>query len=132
MMKNKIKRFLNKAHGMDLLSQHLYYLSIGFFVLALFNKNNFLRVLALVGLFISLFRSLSQNHYQRSQENLFYRKYYNRLKTRIKVLYLNIRYFKSYKYVVCKSCNQQLRIPKKQGTLIVTCPRCRHKFEVKS
>lgn len=131
-MKDKIQKFLRNAHGMDRLSQHLYYLSIGLFIISLFTKNNIFRLLALLGLFLSLFRSLSQKHFKRTQEDLLYSKYYNRIVARVKVLYLNIRHFKTYKYVVCKSCNQQLRIPKNQGEVIVTCPRCRSKFEVKS
>ena len=131
-MKDKIKKHLQSAHGMDRLSQHLYYLSIVLFILGLFLKSDILRVLSLIGLFTSMFRSLSQKHFKRTKENLLYSKYYNRFYARVKVLYLNVKHFKTYKYVVCKSCNQQLRIPKKQGEVIVTCPRCRNKFEVKS
>ena len=131
-MKNKIQKFLRNAHGMDRLSQHLYYLSIAIFIISLFTKNNILRILSLIGLFTSMFRSLSQKRYQRTKENNTYTKYYNKVVARVKVVYLNIRHFKTHKYVVCKSCNQQLRIPKKQGSVIVTCPRCRNKFEAKS
>ncbi|NLC54421.1 MAG: hypothetical protein GX769_00885 [Erysipelothrix sp.] len=131
-MKDKIKRFLRNSHGMDRLSQHLYYLSIVFFVISLFTKSNILRILSLIGLFISLFRSLSQKHFKRTKEDLLYTKYYNKVVARVKVFWLNIKHFKTHKYVVCKSCNQQLRIPKKQGKVIVTCSRCRNKFEVKS
>lgn len=131
-MKERIRKFFQNAHGMDRLSQHLYYVSIAFFVLSLFTKYSILRMLALLGLLVSLWRSLSQKHYKRTQENLVYSKHYNRVKARVKVFFLNIRYFRKYKYVVCKSCNQQLRVPKKQGEIIVTCPRCRNKFEIKS
>lgn len=131
-MLGKIKRYLRKSHGLDRLSQHLYYLSITIFVFSLFTTSQFLRALALIGLFISLFRTLSQKHYQRAKENNLYTKYYNRVLARVKVFFLNIRHFKTHKYIVCKSCNQQLRIPKKQGEVRVTCPRCRNRFDVKS
>lgn len=131
-MKNKIKNFLRNAHGMDRLSQHLYYLSIVLFVISLFSKSSILRIASLSGLLISLFRSLSQKHFQRSKENNFYTKYYNKVVARIKVFFLNIRHFRTHKYVVCKSCNQQLRIPRKKGRVVVKCPRCRNTFEVKS
>lgn len=131
-MKSKIKKFFRRAHGMDRLSQHLYYVSIVLFILSLFTKSNILRILALIGLGLSLWRSLSQKHFKRTKENNIYNKYYNRVVARVKVFFLNIRHFRKYKYVVCKSCNQQLRVPKKQGEIVVTCPRCRNKFDVKS
>lgn len=131
-MKEKFKKFLRNAHGMDRLSQHLYYLSITLFVLSLFTKSSILRILSMTGLIISMFRSLSQKHFQRSKENNLYTKYYNKVVARVKVFFLNIRHFRTHKYVVCKSCNQQLRIPKKQGEITVTCPRCRNRFDVKS
>lgn len=131
-MKKKIEKFLKKAHGMDKLSQHLYYVAIAIFVFSLFSKSTILKSSSLVLLFISMFRSFSSKHYKRTQENLKYTKYYNRIIARVKVFFLNIRHFKTYKYAVCKNCNQQLRIPRKKGEVTVTCPRCRNRFDIKS
>lgn len=131
-MKDKIIRFLRNAYGFDKLSKHIYYLGLAFFLIAILSRIQTLRFIALFLMVISLIRSFSRKRNARYQELVLYNRVVNRIKTKYKVLSLNIKHFKTHKYVVCKQCNQQIRLPKKQGKIVVTCPRCKNKFDVRT
>lgn len=131
-MKERMMRFLRSAYGFDKLSKHIYYLGLAFFLTAMLTRIQIFRYLALFLMIISLIRSFSKKRHARYQELALYNKIINRIKTKYKVLILNIKHFKTHKYVVCKQCNQQIRLPKKQGKIVVTCPRCRNKFDVRT
>lgn len=130
-MKNKIRTFLQNAYGFDQLSQHIYYVAIVLFIVSMFTKGNVLRLISLALMLYSLYRSLSSKRSKRARELVLYRRFIRNTKVRFKVFWLNIK-DRDYKYFICKSCGQQLRVPRKRGKLEVTCSRCRNKFDVKS
>lgn len=130
-MKNKIRTFLQNAYGFDQLSQHIYYLALILFVIDMFIRVNVLRLISLALMIYSAYRSLSSKRSKRARELVLYRRFLRNVRVRFKVIKLNIT-DRKYKYVMCKSCGQQLRVPRKRGKLEVTCSRCRHKFDVKS
>lgn len=130
-MKNKIRTFLRNAYGFDQLSQHIYYIAIALFIISMFTRLDILRLISLVLMLYSLYRSLSSKRSKRARELVLYRRFVRNVRVKFKVFFLNIK-DREYKYFVCKSCGQQLRVPRKRGKLEVTCSRCRHKFDVKS
>ena len=129
-MKNKIRTFLQNAYGFDQFSQHLYYVGIAIFVISMFVRSNVLRITSLIIILYSLYRSLSQKRSKRARELVLYRRLTRNVRVKFKVFFLNIK-DREYKYFVCKSCGQQLRVPRKKGKIEITCSRCRHKFDVK-
>ena len=131
-MRDKLINFLRKSYGFDPLSRNIYYLGLGFFIIGVLLKSNIARYLSLFFMIVSLLRSFSRNKSARYNELVFYNKTINRIKTKYKVLILNIKHYKTHKYVICKKCNQQLRLPKKQGKIVVSCPRCHNKFDVRT
>ena len=67
-------------------------------------------------LFWALFRTLSRNTYKRYQENRRFLLFLDRLKDR------------DHKYFSCPKCHQPVRVPKRKGKIVITCPKCREKF----
>ena len=67
-----------------------------------------------------IFRMLSRNTYKRYQENRRFLQWLDKVKD------------KNHKYFRCPRCRQQVRVPKGKGKIMVTCPKCKEKFQKKS
>ena len=65
-------------------------------------------------------RALSRNTYKRYQENRKFLMFLDRIKDR------------THRYFVCPKCRQPVRVPKGKGKIMITCPRCKEKFQRKS
>lgn len=130
-MKRKIQNYFRNAYGYDLLSKHLYFLAIIIFVITLFYNNSILRFLSLVLLIISMIRTLSNQRSKRLRELALYKHLIRSIKVRLRIIKLNLK-DREYKYLMCKNCLKQLRVPRKKGRIIVTCSNCRSKIDVKS
>ncbi|NLY62555.1 MAG: hypothetical protein GX074_01655 [Erysipelothrix sp.] len=130
-MKKKIQNYFRNAYGFDLLSKHIYYLAIVSFVITLFYKNRVFSFIALFLLTLSLIRTLSNKRSARLRELALYTRLIRKAKVRFKIIKLNLT-DREYKYLMCKSCLKQLRVPRKKGKIIVTCSNCRAKIDVKS
>ena len=119
-----IRRFMQGRYGTDKLN--MLFLGIGMVscVVSLFLRQPQLRVwlvvisYAMVGLV--LFRSLSRNVYKRYEENRRYLLLLDKLKDR------------DHKYFTCPSCRQPVRVPKGKGRIMITCPKCKEKFQKKT
>jgi hypothetical protein len=129
-----LKRFMYGRYGGDNLSRALLLLS--FILLMLTN----LLPRALMGLvfiayipaMVCVYRIFSRNIYKRQQEN------YKYLRIRNAVMFWSGRKLKrtkdlkTHKYFTCPNCRQKLRVPRKQGKISVTCPKCKNSFKGKS
>lgn len=68
----------------------------------------------------AIFRTLSRNTYKRYRENRRFLMILDRLKDR------------DHKYFDCPKCRQPVRVPRGKGKIMITCPKCREKFQRKS
>ena len=147
--REKLYRFMYGRYGTDEL---YYFLFISFFVVwiaelitvALVSDENAGGLISLIFslvisalIFFMIFRTLSRNIYKRRRENEVY------LKARRAVsCFLSgntsrktkSRNFDSADFIFrdCTKCGATLRLPRKKGKHQVKCPRCSHKFYVKS
>ena len=64
----------------------------------------------------AIFRMLSRNTYKRYQENRRYLRLLERMKDR------------EHRYYDCPRCRQVVRVPRGQGKISITCPKCAEKF----
>lgn len=64
----------------------------------------------------AIFRSLSRNTYKRYEENRKYLRFVERIRDR------------EHRYFDCPRCRQQVRVPRGEGKISITCPKCREKF----
>lgn len=137
-MRNLIQRFMifmNGRYGTDTLNKFLFALFIVLWVINIFVFNlaarSIIRLIELVILALSMFRSLSRNINKRSAENRKFLKYYNPAKSWIKLSIRKFKDRKEYRYLKCPVCKSQLRVKNKKGIHTVRCPRCGSEFDKK-
>ena len=118
---------MKKRHGIDELSIGLVWFAIGLMLINYFAKIEFLQALPLAIVFYAIFRTISTN-----ENYIFKLKFLNPIQKKYGKIKRKIFGDKKYKYIRCKSCGQELRIPKGKGKIIVKCPKCKTKQKVKS
>lgn len=124
---------MKKRHGIDELSIALVWLAIIFLLVNYFIKGNFFNILATLVVIYAIFRTISSNELQRNSENYIFKlKFLNPIQKKYRAIKRKMFGESGYKYIKCKSCGQELRIPKGKGKIIVKCPKCKSKQKVKS
>lgn len=127
-MKERLIRFMQGRYGVDTLNTHALYLVILLLVVNIFINNFVIMIISYVLWFVILYRMFSKQVYKRYHEN---EKYLNLIKpvTMFFKLQKNRLSDRQHKYYRCPQCQQMVRVPKGKGKIIVTCPKCHHKFE---
>ncbi len=80
-----------------------------------------------------VFRAFSRNIYARRRENAWFLRLWA-----IRGFFRTVKSFfqrlsdTKHKYFKCPGCKARLRVPKGRGSITVTCPRCKAKFDKKS
>ncbi len=128
---NKIKAFMKDRYGLDHIGLLLGLISIVFTLIAALNKSLVMTFIPIFLLVVMWYRILSKKVLSRKFENDILltlikkiRKFFRKKKNKI----LNSR---KYKFFKCPNCKQELRAPRGKGEIIVTCQKCKNKFEVK-
>lgn len=137
-MRNFIQRFMifmNGRYGTDTLNKFLFALFIVLWIANIFVFNLVARsiiwLIELLILALSIFRSFSRNINKRSAENRKFLKYYNPVKSWVKLSIRKFKDRKEYRYLKCPICKSQLRVKNKKGVHTVRCPRCGSEFDKK-
>lgn len=65
----------------------------------------------------AIFRTFSRNTYKRYRENRRFLMFLDRIKDR------------KHKYYDCPKCRQPVRVPRGKGKILITCPKCKEKFQ---
>ena len=68
----------------------------------------------------AIFRTFSRNTYKRNRENRRFLKILDRIKDR------------DHRYFDCPKCRQPVRVPRGKGKIMITCPKCKEKFQRKT
>lgn len=137
-MRNLMQRFMmfmQGRYGTDTLNKFLFVLFLIIWFVNIFVFNIWARsIIWLIELLIiaaTLFRSFSRNINKRSAENRTFLKYYNPVKSFVKLSILKFKDRKEYRYLKCPVCKSQLRVKNKKGNHTVHCPRCGSEFDKK-
>lgn len=137
-MRNLIQRFMifmQGRYGTDTLNKFLFALFIVLWIVNIFIFNllarNIIWLIELLIIALVMFRSFSRNINKRSAENRMFLKYYNPVKSLVKLNILKFKDRKEYKYLKCPVCKSQLRVKNKKGNHTVHCPRCGSEFDKK-
>ncbi|EEI82035.1 MJ0042-type zinc finger domain-containing protein [Anaerococcus tetradius] len=123
---------MNNRAGIDEYGIFLIWAGIIVSLISFAISSKILSTISLLIVFYALFRVLSTNKYQRLMENRnFKEKFLDPIKSELKIKKKNKK-DKTYKYIKCPNCKQELRIPKNKGKIKVKCPKCQHKFDARS
>lgn len=68
----------------------------------------------------AIFRTFSRNTYKRYRENCRFLMMLDRVKDR------------QHRYFDCPKCRQPVRVPRGKGKIMITCPKCKEKFQRKT
>ena len=117
-------RFMSGRYGTDRLNLVILCVGTACIVLsALLQRSWVGQVLWILsyGLMIwAIFRALSRNINKRYQENRRFLLIFDRLKDR------------KNRYFLCPRCRQTVRVPRGKGKILITCPKCKEKFQKKT
>ncbi len=125
-----MQRFMMGRYGNDRLNTWLLGAALVSIVLSYFTTS----YLIFVGYFLwglSIYRMLSKQTMKRYNENLAFIQYLKPL-DRQKNLMQRRALDKYNAYYLCPSCKQMVRVPKGQGKITITCPKCRKQFKKRS
>ena len=125
---NKIKlwlqRFMMGRYGTDKLNMWILGGGLVLCLLSMFISNAYadLSLTAVsYGLMIwAIFRTLSRNTYKRYRENRRFLMLLDRIKDR------------DHRYFDCPKCRQPVRVPRGKGKIMITCPKCKERFQRKT
>lgn len=123
-IKQALQRFMMGRYGTDKLNM---WILGGGLVLCLVSvfiplpPVNLLLTAGSYGLMIwAIFRTFSRNTYKRYRENRRFLMILDRIKDR------------EHRYFDCPKCRQPVRVPRGKGKIMITCPKCKEKFQRKS
>ena len=125
---NKIKlwlqRFMMGRYGTDKLNMWILGGGLVLCLLSMFISNVYVD-LALTAVSYALmvwaiFRTLSRNTYKRYRENRRFLMLLDRIKDR------------EHRYFDCPKCRQPVRVPRGKGKIMITCPKCKERFQRKT
>ena len=87
---------------------------------------------AYIPMAIYIFRTFSKNIFKRQAEYYKYLSFKKSVISRFKKYEKRIKDSKTHKYFKCPNCHQELRVPKGNGKITITCPKCHTSFKGKS
>ena len=122
---NWLKRFMTGRYGADQLSWVILVVYFFISIMARIFNNRILDVLGIVALGIVVYRMFSKNISARYQENTKFLNKWNSIKRKVNNRIQRIKDLKDYKYYKCSNCKQVLRVPRGNGKISITCPKCK-------
>lgn len=129
--RERIQQFMMGRYGID----RLYYMLLAIcFILIVINLFANSLVISLIESLIfayALFRVMSRNIYKRQQENEKLNQIIDAIKKFTNLQKCKYRDRKTHVYRKCPSCRNNLRLPKEKGKHTVSCPCCKHRFDVR-
>ena len=131
---NWLRKFMYGRYGVDELSTVLVVLSLILVVLSGILPRS-LRVLSLIAyipMIIYIYRTFSKNIFKRQQEYYKYLSFKNSSLSKLRKYKERIKGSRTHKYFKCPNCGQELRVPKGNGKITITCPKCKTSFKAKS
>lgn len=139
------RQFMTGRNGMDRLASTSFFVAMILFFAQMFFRrfpyvHMVIEILAVAAFVYALFRMLSKNIPARQAENLKFVDFLSNRQDRRadkeaeRAKKKNLAeqkkmYGKTHKFFVCPDCGHNLRVPKGQGKIRVTCPNCHTKFE---
>ena len=131
MVRGFLSRFMAGRYGTDQLNNTLMVTYLALYLISLFSGWNILYWVALVLLFVTLFRCLSRQVDRRRAENAKFLQLVRPLNRKLKNMKVRLK-DKDHRYFKCPNCKQQMRVPRGKGRITVHCRSCGTTFEEKS
>ena len=131
MIRNFLSRFMAGRYGTDQLNTALMITYIALYLITILSGWAVLYWVALVLVFVTLFRCLSRQVDRRRAENTKFLQVVRPVRRKLKNMMARIK-DKDHRYFKCPNCKQQMRVPRGKGRITVHCRSCGATFEEKS
>ena len=122
--KQAIRRFMTGRYGTDKLTTWSLVTALILNLVSMFIHfwiaNLVLTVCSYSLMVWAIFRTFSRNTYKRYRENRRFLMMLDRVKDR------------QHRYYDCPKCRQLVRVPRGKGKILITCPKCKEKFQKKT
>lgn len=120
---NKLDNYFRDSYGIDKFSKYLFVIG------AIFLLTKYTAILGLALIIFSGIRCVSKKIYNRQRELQQFEMFLGILHNKVSNLKTSIGYSRQYKILKCPNCSQKLRVPRKQGKIVVTCKKCGTEFK---
>lgn len=129
-MKEKLQRFMMGRYGADQFGQFLNIVVLILLVLGLFGVP-LMSTLGIALVIYETYRMFSRNGQQRAAENEAYLRKQAQVKRWLTTRQKRFAQRKTYRYLRCPSCRQELRVPKdREEITVVSCPKCHTQIDL--
>lgn len=126
---NWLKKIMNGRYGGDQLSTALLIASLLLTFIGRLTNIPLISFIGYIPIVISIFRMFSKDISKRRMENYKFSIFISPVYSWYKKSQKRIKGSKTHKYIKCPDCNEQMRVPKGKGKIMITCPKCKTKFE---
>ncbi len=128
LIQSRMAQVLYGRNGFDDMARLCYRTALVLLIINLFADNAVIYFIWVGLLAYSIFRILSKNITKRYAENQKFLSMTEMPRSYLKLARLQFRDRNSSRYYICKSCHQQIRVPKGKGRIEIRCPRCGERF----
>ena len=123
-IKQAFARFMMGRYGTDKLNTWILGVGVVLCLISVFIQyppvNLALTTCSYILMVWAIFRTFSRNTYKRYRENRRFLMILDRIKDR------------EHRYFDCPKCRQPVRVPRGKGKIMITCPKCKEKFQRKT
>lgn len=131
MIRGFLSRLMAGRYGTDQLNTTLMFLYMALYLISIFTRWTILYWIALVLVFVTLFRLFSRQIDRRRAENAKFLQLVRPMQRKLKNFKTRVR-DREHRYFKCPNCKQQMRVPRGKGRITVHCRSCGATFEEKS
>ena len=123
-LKQWLQRFMAGRYGTDKLNTWILGAGLILCIVSIFVRIPMVDLALTLGAYAlmiwAMFRTFSRNTYKRYRENRRFLMMLDRIKDR------------EHRYFDCPKCRQPVRVPRGKGKIMITCPKCKEKFQRKT
>ena len=127
-MQRALSQFLYGRNGFDDMARFCNAVAILLLIINMFAQSMVVYLVWVAFFGYSVFRVYSKNIPKRYAENQKFLKATEVPRKYINLFSLQVRDRKVSRYYICRSCHQQIRVPKGKGRIEIRCPKCGERF----
>lgn len=129
---NRLFGFMSGRNGNDQLGLAMLVAALLLNIIFRMTRIFLFGIAAMALLFLVIFRMFSRDLGKRQEENRRFMSLWYDAKRSFSDWRLRRSQSKDYKFFVCPSCHNRLRVPRGKGKIQITCPKCGQRFGGKS
>lgn len=127
-----LRKIFQGRNGPDGFGRFILLLSVLLSLIQIFYKSRVFYVLSWLLFIYVFFRMFSKNIWKRQKENQQFYQWFSPVIQKYTLWIQKIKNHRTYRYLKCPKCKQEIRVPKGKGKIRIHCPKCKEIFESKS